>query len=30
MEATFLRLGGVPTEVLFDNARALVRDHGER
>jgi hypothetical protein len=27
MEATFLRFGGVPTEVLFDNARALVEHH---
>lgn len=27
MEGTFLRFGGVPTEVLFDNARALVEHH---
>jgi transposase len=27
MGATFLRIGGVPTEVLFDNARALVEHH---
>lgn len=27
MEGTFLRFGGVPTEVLFDNARALVDHH---
>ncbi len=27
MEATFLRFGGVPEEVLFDNARALVEHH---
>jgi transposase len=27
MEGTFLRFGGVPSEVLFDNARALVDHH---
>lgn len=27
MEGTFLRFGGVPTEILFDNARALVDYH---
>ena len=27
MEASFLRFGGVPEEVLFDNARALVEHH---
>lgn len=27
MEGTFLRFGGVPTEILFDNARALVEHH---
>jgi len=27
MEGAFLRFGGVPTEVLFDNARALVEHH---
>lgn len=27
MEGTFLRFGGVPAEVLFDNAKALVEHH---
>ena len=27
MEGAFLRFGGVPTEILFDNARALVEHH---
>lgn len=27
MEETFLRFGGVPTEILFDNAKALVEHH---
>ena len=27
MEASFLRFGGVPSEVLLDNARALVEHH---
>jgi len=27
MEGTFLRFGGVPTEILLDNARALVEHH---
>lgn len=27
MEGAFLRFGGVPTEVLFDNAKALVEHH---
>lgn len=27
MEASFLRFGGVPEEILFDNARALVEHH---
>lgn len=27
MEEAFLRFGGVPTEILFDNARALVEHH---
>lgn len=27
MEGTFLRFGGVPSEILFDNARALVDHH---
>lgn len=27
MEGAFLRFGGVPTEILFDNARALVDHH---
>jgi transposase len=27
MEGVFLRFGGVPTEILFDNARALVEHH---
>jgi hypothetical protein len=27
IEASFLRFGGVPEEVQFDNARALVEHH---
>jgi len=27
MEGAFLKFGGVPTEILFDNARALVEHH---
>jgi transposase len=30
IEASFLRFGGVPEEVLFDNARALVEHHEAR